>query len=75
MGGNALASAVLTAPQLAPGGALDFLPWPAEGFYAVVGVAGAIAGLLGGQRRIVAIMCGAVAGIGSLLLLPRRVKK
>lgn len=59
----------VTAYQVAPGHELVKLTWRVEVYYVMVGVAGAIVGLLGGQRRVIAIVCGAVAAIASLWLI------
>src|SRR5262245_17503533 len=58
-----------TGYQVAPGREWVDLNWPVEVYYMIAGAAGAIAGLVGGQRRIVAMLCGAVAAIPSLWLI------
>lgn len=58
----------VTGYQVTPGREWVKLDWPAETYYVVAGVAGALVGLLGGQRRVAALGCGAVAAIASLWL-------
>jgi hypothetical protein len=58
-----------TGYQVVPGREWVQLAWPVGVYYAAIGAAGAIAGFLGGQRRIVASVCGALAGIASLGLI------
>jgi hypothetical protein len=66
---------VLTSYQLVPGREWIALGWPVAAYYGAVGTVGAVAGLLGGQRRLVALVCGAVCGVSSLWLssLPLRI--
>lgn len=55
-----------TSEQMTPGREWIELDWPSEIYYIVVGMAGAVAGFFGAQRRTVGLLSGMVAAASSL---------
>lgn len=55
--------------QITPGREWVDLGLPLAVYYGVAGIAGALVGFLGGRRRFLALLAGAVAAVGSLAVI------
>jgi hypothetical protein len=55
--------------QITPGRKFHDFGWPREVYFVIVGAAGGMVGLLNAQRRLVGLLAGTVAAVGSLWAL------